>query len=87
MKIFCLPTHLQDVSKMSWRRLQDILENEKFYVLENDKLLHWRHLQEVFKTCLWGEKLFTGYASACSNVSNPNISGGLWKIYPFWLSQ
>ena len=34
----------QDVFKMSWRRLQDFLEDEK--------LLSWRLLQDVLKTCL-----------------------------------
>ena len=31
-------------SKMSWRRLKDVLEDEK--------LLRWRCLEDVFKTCL-----------------------------------
>ena len=39
--IFHLPRCLQDVFG---RRLQDVLEDEK--------LLHWRHFEDVFKTCL-----------------------------------
>ena len=37
-------------SKKSWRVLQDVLKDEKLYVLEDNKLLHWRHLQDVLET-------------------------------------
>ena len=46
-------------SKTSWRRLEDVLEDEKLLrwrrlqdVLEDEKLLCWRRLEDVLKTCL-----------------------------------
>ena len=45
--LFRLPRRLQNVfakrlAIMSWRRLQDVLEDKK--------MLHWRHLQDIFCT-------------------------------------
>ena len=38
--IFCLPRRLKDISQ--------------FFVLEDEKLLCWRRVEDVFKTCLLG---------------------------------
>ena len=40
----CLQRNNFTSSKTSWGRLEDVLEDEK--------LLRWRHLQDVLKTCL-----------------------------------
>ena len=39
-------------SKTSSRRLQDVFARHLQYVLEDEKLLRWRHFEIVFKTCL-----------------------------------
>ena len=49
--------HLQDVFKIglqdiSSRRLQDMSSRRLQDVLEDVKLLCWRHVEDVFKTCL-----------------------------------
>ena len=38
--------------KTSSKRFQDVLEDEK--------LLHWRHFQDVFKTCIKDQQMFAG---------------------------
>ena len=44
-------THLDlSVSKTSWRRLQDISCLQD--ALEQEKLLRWKSVEDVFKTCL-----------------------------------
>ena len=62
--IFRLPRRLQDVlhdvfktasrclCKTSSRRLQDVLEDKK--------LLRWRRVEDVFKTCLEDQQMFAG---------------------------
>ena len=46
--IFCFPRRLQDVFKAFSRRLARCLQDD----LENEKLLRWRHAEDVFNTCL-----------------------------------
>ena len=43
---------LQDAFKMSSRLLQDVLEDDKLYILENKKLLSRRRIQDIFKNIL-----------------------------------
>ena len=54
--IFRLPRHLQDVLrdvfKMSPRCLQEVFARCLEDVLEDEKLLHWRRIEDVLKTCL-----------------------------------
>ena len=58
--IFRLARRLEDVLKMSWRHLEDILQG----VLEDEKLLCWRRLEDILKTYLkdvlkaWFEDIF-----------------------------
>ena len=53
--IFCLPRRpqdvLRDVFRMSSRRLQDVFARHLQDVLEDEKLLLWGHVEDVFKTC------------------------------------
>ena len=55
--LFRLPRRLQNVfanrlAIMSWRRLQDVLEDKK--------MLHWRHLQDIFCTSS-PRRMFAGW--------------------------
>ena len=52
---------LQDVFNTSSRRLQDVFARHLQDVLEDIKLLRWRHVEDVLKTskCLLGLFLFT----------------------------
>ena len=64
LTIFRLPRHLEDVFKMSWKtkncyawkmssgRLQDAFGRRLQGVLEDEKLLRWRRVEDVSKTCL-----------------------------------
>ena len=68
--IFCLPRRLQ---KVIARRLQDVLEDVE--------LLHWRHLQDVFKTnkCLLVNSVNNinhndTHTSGNSNNSGPSLT-------------
>ena len=40
----------QDVFKAASKRFQDVLEDEKLYVLEDKELFRWRRLQDVLDT-------------------------------------
>ena len=62
--IFCLARYLQDVFKMSSRRLED------------ETLLRWRRVEDVFKTCL---------EDICKTSWKP--SNICWDYQIFWTSN
>ena len=50
--IFRLPIRLEDVFKTSSRRICKTSSRRLQDILEDKKLLRWRHVEDVFKTCL-----------------------------------
>ena len=83
--------HLQDMSSrrlqdMSSRRLQDVFSVTIFRlprrledVLEDVKLLHWRRVEDVFKTCLQRlQQMFAGWVLNTPLILSSNF---IWHAY------
>ena len=56
---------LQDIFMASSRRVQDVLENEKMYLLGDKTLLHWRPLH-------WRHIVFAGSVTGCKSLWTRN---------------
>ena len=80
VSIFRLRRHLEDVLQTSSRHLVRCLQD----VLEDKKLLHWRRLEDVLKTCtedvLEINKMFTGI-SVSNHGLLTNLNQYLTNLY------
>ena len=78
--IFRLPRRLEDALKTSWRRFEDISQDVLKNVFEDEKLLRWRCLEDVFRMSFRETKGLLGISASNQSkcVSNKSIFPNLY---------